>query len=153
MVARVAGAKGKCDELASVLTRYRCQCEFCGVVLPFGEIDTSHYIGRGFAWTRTYRPNLVAACRSCHRKVESTPARHYRWFVDLRGEEVEAECHRRAEDGVRSSLKFDWEREVDRLARLVVTEVLPWPDLSEAAETRARDAVGKKRLERLGSLR
>lgn len=153
MVAKAAGARGKADALASVLTRYRCQCEYCGITLPFGEVDTSHYVGRGFTWTRTYRPNLVAACRSCHRKVESRPDLHWRWFVDLRGADVERECHERATNGVKSAIKFDWDKEVDRLAKLVVTEVLPWPDLSEAAEHRAREAVGKRRLERLSSLR
>lgn len=149
---QVKGDRGKCDALASALTRRHGVCEYCGDGLGFKNLHTSHYVGRGFTWTRTHLPNLVCACPPCHFKVENNPARHTRWFTELRGADVEAECHRRAEDGVTAAIKFDWAQERLRLIELCV-KALAEPDIEHDAETRIRQLVPAARLKRMGSLR
>jgi len=151
-MAQVKGNRGKCDVLASALTRRHGVCEYCGAGLGFKALHTSHYVGRGFSWTRTYLPNLVCACPPCHFKVENNPARHTRWFTELRGQEAEETCHRRAEDGVTSMIKLDWAEERLRLIELCV-DALSEPDLEPDAETRIRTLVPAARLKRMGVLR
>ncbi|NNE48243.1 MAG: hypothetical protein HKN37_16445 [Rhodothermales bacterium] len=136
------GDRGRCDQIASALTRRVEQCEYCGTHVPFGELHTSHYVSRTISWTRTHLPNLVSACPSCHFKVGSRPDIHYRWFVYLRGEEVEREIHQRT----LWTDKFKWAEERERLEQLAVA-ALSEP-LSPQAEVGVRRVIRKRSLNR-----
>jgi len=145
MTKRIKGPKGKADRLASALTRRYGICEFCGVAPGYHNVDTSHYIKRKHVWTRTYLPNLVCACRGCHRRVEDHHPLHRELFIEIRSEEIEEICHRRSLDGI--GQKFDWDREVERLTQLCVVAIRE-PDILGDAEDQMRTIVGVTRLRR-----
>lgn len=133
--------KARCDVLASAIVRRTGQCEYCGIVLGFKGLHCSHYVGRTAAWTRTYGPNLVSSCPADHRRHTNQPGLHYRQFVELRGVDVEQECHRRANDGI--GTKFDWGEERERLEALAA-ELISDPDTDADAEAKLRSLVPKR---------
>lgn len=140
-MSKVKGDRGKCDDIASALTRRIEKCEYCETPMPFRDLHTSHYVGRTASWTRTHLPNLVSACPACHRIVGQRPDLHTRWFINLRGEDVEQEIHERT----LITAKFKWPVERERLERLAVAALDEF-HLSPEAEARLRAVVRKSAL-------
>ena len=51
----------------NILLRDRNQCQYCGVVLPSGELTLDHVVPRSRGGNSTWE-NLVACCHSCNRR-------------------------------------------------------------------------------------
>ena len=51
----------------NILLRDRNSCQYCGVVLPSGELTLDHVIPRSRGGSSTWE-NLVACCHSCNRR-------------------------------------------------------------------------------------
>ncbi|HEV2273635.1 MAG TPA: HNH endonuclease [Acidobacteriaceae bacterium] len=51
----------------NILLRDRNSCQYCGVVLPAGELTLDHVLPRSRGGLSTWE-NLVACCHSCNRK-------------------------------------------------------------------------------------
>jgi len=51
----------------NILLRDRNTCQYCGVVLPAGELTLDHVIPRSRGGNSTWE-NLVACCHSCNRR-------------------------------------------------------------------------------------
>src|SRR6201994_200691 len=51
----------------NILLRDRNSCQYCGVVLPAGELTLDHVIPRSRGGLSTWE-NLVACCHSCNRR-------------------------------------------------------------------------------------
>jgi 5-methylcytosine-specific restriction endonuclease McrA len=51
----------------NILLRDRNQCQYCGVVLPSGELTLDHVIPRSRGGNSTWE-NLVACCHACNRR-------------------------------------------------------------------------------------
>ena len=51
----------------NILLRDRNQCQYCGVVLPSGELTLDHVVPRSRGGNSTWE-NLVACCHDCNRK-------------------------------------------------------------------------------------
>ena len=51
----------------NILLRDRNSCQYCGVVLPSGELTLDHVIPRSRGGNSTWE-NLVACCHSCNRQ-------------------------------------------------------------------------------------
>src|ERR1700753_3708397 len=52
----------------NILLRDRNSCQYCGVVLPAGELTLDHVIPRSRGGLSTWE-NLVACCHSCNRRT------------------------------------------------------------------------------------
>jgi 5-methylcytosine-specific restriction endonuclease McrA len=51
----------------NILLRDRNTCQYCGVVLPSGELTLDHVIPRSRGGNSTWE-NLVACCHACNRR-------------------------------------------------------------------------------------
>lgn len=51
----------------NILLRDRNQCQYCGVVLPSGELTLDHVVPRSRGGNSTWE-NLVACCHACNRR-------------------------------------------------------------------------------------
>ena len=51
----------------NILLRDRNSCQYCGIVLPAGELTLDHVIPRSRGGLSTWE-NLVACCHSCNRR-------------------------------------------------------------------------------------
>ncbi len=105
-------AKKKADDLFSLIVRSLGYCERCGYE---GRMETSHWISRRYAWTRTYEANAFCFCSSCHRWWHNYPTDASDWAIGQRGrdtwEHIRERSYRRD--------KFDWFTEVERLSQMV----------------------------------
>ncbi len=57
----------------NILLRDRNSCQYCGVVLPAGELTLDHVLPRSRGGLSTWE-NLVACCHSCNRQKRQSSA-------------------------------------------------------------------------------
>lgn len=71
-IAHGKGDKGLATRLHSRVVRFRHRrCLACGVVPgDWQDLDAAHIVGRSWAFTRTWSPNLLALCRACHSQFD-----------------------------------------------------------------------------------
>lgn len=120
-VAKMKGAKKKCDDLFSLIIRSAGECERCGVKcrcpnFPKShttscKLTTSHIVGRKYSATRTDLTNAQCLCFSCHRRFTDWPREFSHWLTDTIGTEVYDLLKQKAE----AVTKMDWEVEYVRL--------------------------------------
>ncbi len=108
-------AKSKADDLFSQLIRSLGYCERCGKTNV--RLETSHWISRRYAWTRTYEANAFCFCHNCHQWWHDYPTDSGKWAVEKRGQDVWE--HIRERSSRRD--KFDWHSELKRLQDLLGT--------------------------------
>lgn len=108
-IKRYKGSKGKCDVLASKITRAKGYCERCGTS---EGLTTSHIIGRKYSATRTLEANLQCLCFRCHRRFTDFPREFSHWITESIGSEKYEELRAKAET---IGTRFDWDAELLRL--------------------------------------
>ncbi len=120
-VKRPNGAKGKCDDLVSLIVRSEGSCMRCGWTCQCErapkhhgvscKLTTSHIIGRTYSATRTHLPNLQPLCYSCHRRFTDWPREFSHWITETIGSEAYDELKAMAE----TVTKMNWNDELERL--------------------------------------
>lgn len=112
-IAKVKGAKGKCDILFSKLIRSVGHCERCGTT---EHLQCSHIMSRGYSWTRTMEDNAQSLCAKCHYHFTNNPIEFSKWVFATIGEAKYDFVRAIALHGV--GQKFDWDAELIRLKEL-----------------------------------
>lgn len=107
-VARMKGAKGKCDVLFSKIIRSIGACERCGST---DWLQTSHVISRRYSATRCDLRNAQCLCAKCHRHFTDWPMEFARWIDVSLGDETYQSLKRQSV----SVTKVDWDAELERL--------------------------------------
>jgi hypothetical protein len=112
-IARVKGAKGKCDVLASKITRSVGKCKRCNST---EWLQTSHIISRRYAATRTNLENLECLCAKCHRFFTDHPVEFTKWIFSSNsiGEAKYEELRKLS----LAYTKMDWDEELTRLKEI-----------------------------------
>lgn len=103
-------AKAACDRLFSEKIRSLGWCEWCGT--SGVRLETSHWLSRRYAWTRTYEDNAFCFCSACHRKWHNDPTAATRFAINQRGEAT----YQRIRERANRRDKFDWFAEWERLS-------------------------------------
>lgn len=110
------GERGRATELHSKIVRRRYgACLICGERRA-DQLQACHILGRSASWTRTWSPNLLCMCASCHARSTDDPVLFARWIRQIREHQtgVPDRVHEFM-SGLRNrrarSAKMDWERE------------------------------------------
>jgi 5-methylcytosine-specific restriction endonuclease McrA len=122
------GAKGRCDDLFSLIIRSRGVCERCGETCACPDapgrhtrackLTTSHIVSRRYSATRTDVLNAQCLCYSCHRHFTDWPREFSHWITDSIGSELYDRLKSKAE----LVTKVDWNEELIRL-KAIATEL------------------------------
>lgn len=115
------GAKGRCDDLYSLIIRAEGECIRCGIVCTCEnaprshtracKLTTSHIIPRRYSATRTDVLNGQSLCYSCHRRFTDWPVEFSHWITDSIGTEAYDRLKLKSE----RVTKMNWAEELIRL--------------------------------------
>lgn len=109
------GAKAECLKLHSLIVRSRGRCEYDGCGSPF-NLQCSHVIRRGYAWTASDEQNAWCLCSKHHRFIDLHPHAFMEHVEATIGRTEYDRLWQKARAGI--GKKFDWPAELLRLRAL-----------------------------------
>ncbi len=122
------GAKGKCDDIFSLIIRSTGECMRCGWTCTCEKaprshtrackLTTSHIIPRRYSGTRTALENAQNLCYSCHRRFTDWPREFSHWITETIGSDAYDKLKLMAE----TVNKMNWNDELERLRVIARTK-------------------------------
>jgi len=106
--------RNRADRLFSAYVRSKGRCEVETCQAPPSSLQCAHWIGRRYAWTRTFEGNAFCLCARHHLWFTDHPTEFGRWAINQRGEVTYVQLLTRSQKRQR----FDWDDEVERLEKL-----------------------------------